>query len=99
MSKKNVTHLQGCRFAQQPYCFLNFFVAVAVAVAKALYYPTKGYNNRSTAQLVRMDKQRLLLFLLCALYTIKCPLTYVFANLSVSLCVKPAIKTFLWCLG
>ena len=37
---------------------------VAVVVAKVLYYPTQGYNNRSTVQLVRMDKQRLFVFLL-----------------------------------
>ena len=82
-----------------PIAFLKFFVAVAVVVTKALYYPTQGYNNRSTAQLVQMDKQRLFFFLLYAYYTIKRPLTCVIANLSVSLCVKPAIKTFLWCLG
>ena len=56
-------------------------------------------SNRSTAQLVRMDKQRSFLFLLYAHYTINRPLTYVIANLSVSFCVKPAIKTFLQCLG
>ena len=60
---------------------------VAVAVAKVLYYPTQGYNNRSTAQLVRMDKQRLLLFLLYALYTIKRPLTLLIL-LSVGVCVS-----------
>ena len=79
--QKNAMHVQSCWFAQQPYCFLNVFVAVAVVVAKALYYPTQGYNNRSTAQLVRMDKQLLFLFLLYAHYTIKRPLTYVIANL------------------
>ena len=97
--KKTLMHVQSCWFSQQPYCSLNVFVAVAVAVTKALYYPTQGYNNRSTAQLVRMDKQRSFLFLLYAHYTINRPLTYVIANLSVSFCVKPAIKTFLQCLG
>ena len=58
---------------------------VAVAVVKALYYPTQGYNNRSTVQLVQMDKERLLLFLLYAHYTIKRPLT-VQIFLSVGVC-------------
>ena len=44
-------------------------------------YATQGYNNRTTAQLVRMDKQLLFLFLLYSHYTIKRPLTYVIANI------------------